>query len=819
MSLISADIPNLINGVSQQPPSLRLPTQAEFQLNGLSSVVEGLTKRPPTEHIKTLLERTDPDLHNTSDPFEDAFYHTIRRDENEFYILVITYDEMFVFDQYGVRKNITRSSNYATPGSFSASLSGFVPKNDLAAVTVADYTFILNKMIRPTISSATSSARNPEALVYVKQGDYRTKYTVKVTKGGNTYTRSIETMASTQDTTTLTSDAERSVQTDRIAANLDYTSATETTYYGSSPAGTIPGMTITQYGSVLHYEATDGQDFTINAEDSRGNTFLLAFKGQTADFDDLPPSGPDGFVIGVVGDNDKGQDDYYVELQTNANGGYVYKETIAPNIETSLNAGNMPHKLVRLANGHFEFDEVDYADRKVGDDTTNPFPSFASRFADPNPPTISDIFFHRNRLGLLAGENVIFSEAGEFQEFNFFQRTTLTVLDSDPIDVAVSNNKVSILKHAVPFNESLLLFSDLTQFRLDATDLLTPETVSIDVTTQFEASLNAKPVGAGRYVYFGTRKGTYSGIREYFVDLDAEVDDAADITAHVPTYIKGTISKLQASSNEDILLVQTVENPEKIYVYKYYWQGNEKLQSSWSEWTFSGKIRSATFDNSEIVLCVEYDDSLSLERLNLSVNSAEEITTSNHNVHLDRRRLYRTPSFFQGDLTELTDLVQNEGFLCVTKDGSIIPITEVYDYLNEGYTQGQGFGDNAIFIGKPYEFRYQFSPQLLRSDKNVISTGRLQLRNWTVLFNNTAYFEAHVTPSNRATSINKFTGRVLGKSSNKLNQVAVSDGSFRFPILTNANDVTIELYSDSYKPCKFTSAEWEGFFVMRSRRL
>ena len=48
MALISQSIPNLINGVSQQPPSLRLNTQAELQENGLSSVVTGLSKRPCT---------------------------------------------------------------------------------------------------------------------------------------------------------------------------------------------------------------------------------------------------------------------------------------------------------------------------------------------------------------------------------------------------------------------------------------------------------------------------------------------------------------------------------------------------------------------------------------------------------------------------------------------------------------------------------------------------------------------------------------------------------------------------------------------------
>ena len=71
MALINASIPNLINGVSQQPPSLRLKTQCELQENGISSVVSGF-KRPCTEHIKSLGSLTNS---------ANAFIHTIRRDQ------------------------------------------------------------------------------------------------------------------------------------------------------------------------------------------------------------------------------------------------------------------------------------------------------------------------------------------------------------------------------------------------------------------------------------------------------------------------------------------------------------------------------------------------------------------------------------------------------------------------------------------------------------------------------------------------------------------------------------------------------------------
>ena len=54
MALVSRTIPNLVQGVSQQPEVLRLTSQASEQINGYSSVVEGLKKRPSTEYVSKL---------------------------------------------------------------------------------------------------------------------------------------------------------------------------------------------------------------------------------------------------------------------------------------------------------------------------------------------------------------------------------------------------------------------------------------------------------------------------------------------------------------------------------------------------------------------------------------------------------------------------------------------------------------------------------------------------------------------------------------------------------------------------------------------
>ena len=554
MALISQSIPNLINGVSQQPPSLRLSTQAELQENGLSSVVSGLSKRPSTEYVADLGVISNVDK---------AFIHTIRRDENEFYSMVIdTAGTIRVFDKDGVSKTVTNNAS-----SYLAGLTN--PNEELSAVSIADSTFLVNKNKVAPKGTATSPTRNPDALVYVKQADYSSTYRLKLTKGASTSTVEFATKASTQGSTADTQNAERGASTDLIAQNLDTFSGSTVngTYYDNiTNASAVAGLTVTRYGSVLHIESSDSTDFQVEVGDSHGGDHLLVFKDTTPDFKKLPTEGPNDYIIKVAGDNNKAQDDYYVKFNDG-----VWKETVEQGALIELDASTMPHKLAKQADGSFIFDEVDYAQRRVGDDNTNPYPSFIGY-------NFADIFFHRNRLGLLADENVIFSRAGEFLEFDFFRKSTLTIIDSDPIDVAVSSNKVNILKHAIPFNDSLLLFSELTQFKVTADPVLTPETINVSNTTEFEASLRAKPAQAGRFVYFATKRGAWSGLWEYFVDTDTDTNDASEITSHIPEYIDGEIKNIQASSNEDMILVQSEGEPQTVYIYRYYWQGKDKLQ-------------------------------------------------------------------------------------------------------------------------------------------------------------------------------------------------------------------------------------------------
>ena len=771
MPLISGTIPNLVNGVSQQPPSLRLKTQGAVQENGFSTVVDGLRKRPASEHVARILNVGEAD---------DAYIHTIRRDENEFYILLITNGSLKIFDQYGVERSVAGDASY---------LSGITkPSTEITATSIADYTFITNKNVTVQDNGILSPERPEEALYYVRQGDYLTDYTISVTYNGTTKNFSY----TTKDASAAANQSD--VKTNNIATQL---------YNKIKASSGLPSSKFTwkKFGSVIYLKRKDGGTFTTTVTDSRGETFLKAFKGQTSDFLDLPPKGELGFTIKIVGDAKDQEDDYYVTLQDPVGDGqYVWREGLAGGLITGFDAATMPHQLVKQTDGTFIFQEAPWELREAGDDLTSPLPSFVGN-------KINDIFLHRNRLGILSDENVIFSEVAEY--YNFFPKTVLTLLDSNPIDVAVSNNQVSILRHAVPFSKSLLLFSDLTQFNLSAGDVLTPETVSIDVATQFEASLRSKPQGAGRFVFFATRRGKWSGVREYFVETGSDANtNALEVTAHVPRYLEGEITKLAASSNEETLLALTADDPNSIYVYRYYWSSSSKLQSAWSKWKFDGKVLNCDFNMSDIYILIEREDGIFLEVINMSRDTAANYTDGGWSVHLDRRVKLASGG--------LTDIPYTDSKAIYVTDGGVV--LETSDSAFQTKLANYLAGGGVVYAGIPYKFRYVFSELVIKEDNEPITIARLQIRRMGLVYYDTGYFEVTVTPKSRTPSKLLFTGRVVGSINNTIGKVPVESGTLSIPVLAKSNLVEVEVSSDSHLPCQFQSVEWEGFYTLRSSR-
>lgn len=788
--LLSEPIPTLINGVSQQPAALRLPSQGDEQVNFLSSVVDGLKKRPPTQHIAKL----------SSSSLGQAFIHTINRDPSERYAVIIQSGSIRVFELNGTERSVSKpnGTNY---------LNATQASTAFRAVTIADSTFIVNSEISTSMDSASASVdRGAEAIVFIKQANYSTDYNIILDGFTASKTTDADDQNETLSTTTIASD---------LKSSLD--------------AGTN-GFLITQEGPVLWIRKSDSSDFSIKTEDSRSNTQMSLAKNRVQNFSDLPTIAPTGFTVEVIGDEASTFDNYFVKFVPNNDGETfdtgTWAETVKPGIATRFASWTMPHVLVRESNGTFTFRRLQWDPREAGDEDSAPVPSFLGR-------TINDIFFFQNRLSFLSDENMIMSATGEF--YKFFPSTVTTIIDSDSVDIAATHVKVSILRHAVPFNEQLILFSDQTQFVVQAGDILASQPPSAQVLTEFESSLRAKPVGAGRNVFFATKKGQYSGVREYFILPDTETEDAADITAHVPKYIPQDLFKFAAASNEDILLALSEKAANRIYVYKYYWVETEKLQSSWSYWELNenANIRNIDFIDTDAIMIVEYPDGVYLEKL--SVEPGRSDPEAPFEYHLDRKIDETVVSSVYNSSTDQTtfslpysvfgtaQVVRRHSSSAPANAPSPGVVLQITSVSGADVTVSGDHTATPVFIGISYEGRYEFSELYLRTStggggQTAVGDGRLQILNMSVTYDSTGFFTAKVTPQARNTYEYKFTGRILGATSAVIGEVPIESGTYRFPIMGRNTHVKIELTNDSYLPCAFQSAEWEARFTMRSVR-
>ena len=789
MPLITRSIPNLIGGVSQQPEILRLENQATEQINGLSNVVEGLKKRPPTKHIAKL----------SSSSLSNAFIHTINRDTNERYVVVITDGALSVYDIDGTQKTVVEQTNVTNY------LSSTNPRSDFRALTVNDYTYILNTTQNVALDSTTSPAKIEQAIYTVIQGVNSTKYSVTIDGTTSSFTSS-------------------NTNTESIRDGL------------FSAIGSPSGITLTKIGNSSFSIVKASGTLEVSASDGFGDQASQVIKDEVQNFSDLPAKGIDGMVVEVKGDASNSFDNYYVKF---VDSNEVWEETVAPGINTTLDSDTMPVLLIRTADGNFRLTQADgstytisstdydvpaWGTRVVGDEESSPVPSFVGT-------KIRDMFFHRNRLGFLADENVIMSRSGEF--FEFFNETVTDSLDTDIIDINVSHTKVSILKHAVAFDEKLLLFSDQTQFILSGGNSLTPNNVSVTVTTEYENTATVKPVGSGSNVFFAFDKGQFTGVREMYVEADGETNTGEDITANVPKYIPSSLFKMANASNENILVLLSSKANylNHLYVYQWFVSDGRRLQSAFHRWTIGNAndttILNVDFIGTDLYLVINRSDGLYLEKIDCAPASVDEDAT--YLTHLDRKLDNTEVSESYNAGTNQTTITLpyaiDNTMKLVGKPGGSNKAGRDITLVSQTGTDLVVSGDITsfdYFVGEQYIFEYTFSQQYLAlgqssatGSRTRVREGRLQIRNWTVSYNDTGFFQTSVTPVGRDESTTTFTGTVLGTG--LTGTVNLEDGDFTFAVQSRNESLTIKLTNNSHLPSNFVNAEWEGYYVTQSR--
>ena len=526
-------------------------------------------------------------------------------------------------------------------------------------------------------------------------------------------------------------------------------------------------------------------------------------------FGDLAAGGASG-VHGVT-NLESTLDDYFVTY--NATTG-AWEETVKPGLQNSFDATTMPHKLVRESNGTWTVSQVTWGSRTVGDTTTVPAPNFVGR-------KINDAFFFRNRLGLLADENVFFSRSADY--FNLWPEKATEVLATDPIDIAASSTKVTLLRWAVPFRKSLFLSADRAQFELSTSGLLTPSTATVDLATNYSTANYAKPIPMGDEIYFAGSSGSNAVIYEYFVQDDTLTNVAIDVTKHAEGFIPANVTLMAGDPTTGRVFCATdvadgADN-DQLYTYTVYFDGNEKAQSAWSRWDFDcTAIKGMGVIEGNLFLVTDRDGVKLIEKVPLMPEPAD--ATLGHAIMLNAR-INLSGSYASG--TGLTTWTlpyahrsKAEGILpaaFTTDAGKKLALTYITSGSANQVTAVGDYSANAVTFGMPYSMTVEFSKQYLRErDQSSIIRGRFQVRSMKLYFTDTGFFQAVVTPENRTASTYTMTGRILGSSTNIVGKPALLTDVWQFPVKSRGDRVKIEIKNDSHMPCVINSAVSVGYF-------
>lgn len=768
--MISQEIPHFNSGVSQQPAILRSPEQLSAQINCLSSESAGLIKRPPTIQAAKL------------DPISSQapYIHLYERDATEKYLVILDGQGCRVIDHKGgAHSVIIENASY---------VQSPAPRQDFAVVTNSDYSFIVNKKIAPAMQSDLSpdvfAAQG--ALVRVKAGHYGHCYTIYA--GGKpiaSYTTPDGSEASHAN----------QITTKHIIDQL--TASIGNTYTVSTGEGWL----------YLHGGAA------ISCSDGYDNADMIAICKNVAKVSDLPKTAPEGFTVKVQGELAASADDYYLKYDSQQS---LWVETICPGLPYKINPRTMPQALVSNANGTFTLKSLKWDDRIIGDDDSNPLPSFIGK-------PIQDIFFYKNRFGVITGEQVVLSESGSY--FNFFMATAANVLDTDTIDVAVNASAITNLRHAVAFNEAMLLISDNAQFILNSEGVLTPKSITINPVSATPCDFLARPVMAGRRIYYTSRRSDYTTVREFY--SVGAVDDAkltTDITSHVPEYIANGVYKLIACTTENLLFLLSEQAPNVIYVYKYLFSEEKRLQASWSAWWFGEDtvILGGGMLDDQLYLMVQRDGSTYLERMNLAVNTLD-FAGEPYRIHLDRKTAGTVADYDEDrdcsyihvfTLLKTEQLSTDEAYAVVMKNSYYAPFHA--EDLNAGRLKIEGDWRGVDFaIGQVYECQIALSPLYISTEKGKITTGRLQLRYMQFNYEQTGLFQVLVEAGGR--SFTYTNGNALGNV--VLGNYQLQDAAIRFPIHTRNTNCTIQIISNNPTPLNIVNAIWEGEYYAKTRRI
>lgn len=570
--LLERKIPTLFGGISRQPRPVRKPNQHEAQDNALSDIFTGGFEKRPNTQMVAALAGIDTTVEYSVNPID--------RDTTEQTFILLAPGSILAYNAItGAAKTVTigDTEHYHVVEADTLTATGVLEidgvdfeeqlKFDSGETTFA-WAWSLSDAVTGrfrvegsadgavwnTISAATvggaGSGTFNTTIDAVATGDHN-YIRVFITTGMATAADTLTLSATFQDLTYLFTGVTgpEDYAFVAVADNSFIVNKNVTTRLKEADSGTVTGV-------------------------SRSTAVGTPPAGIPA------PSG--GGTIYKIVDDDNVFTTYHVQDDATDS---IWVEVADPNAHNGFDGSTMPHRLVRNADGTFTYSEAAWLDRRAGDEVVTEAPPFIGK-------TLNDIYFFRNRLGVLADEIKFEGVTGDV--LDWWPKKAIEVLDTDPVSRAATAKDVNILQHAEVYRKILFATSDRAQFEGASVAKYTPSEATFDQSTRYPASPIAGPVGLGDVLYFPSSAPDRTVVFEYFFDDTSFANTAAEVSKHVGDYLPVDAIQLAADTQSGTLFLLSSGEQNSVYVYRTFFAGTEKLLSSWSRYTL-GATEAKTF--------------------------------------------------------------------------------------------------------------------------------------------------------------------------------------------------------------------------------
>ena len=191
MANITQTIPNLTQGISQQPDEFKIPGQVRDMVNTLPDVTQGLLKRPAGKFVGSL---SDGSKNSSSDGKWFHYY----RDETEQYIGQVHRDGTVrmwacvevrgpsggLIHNAGAEVNVvdvtTDGSITYADGTTGDKYLKHTADEHIQTLSLNDYTYFTNRNVNTAMASTEEPTRPPEAFVELKSVAYAKQYSINL---------------------------------------------------------------------------------------------------------------------------------------------------------------------------------------------------------------------------------------------------------------------------------------------------------------------------------------------------------------------------------------------------------------------------------------------------------------------------------------------------------------------------------------------------------------------------------------------------------------------------------------------------------------